>query len=172
MPSPGEHLRLLAMLLAAPEVESLEVLRELAARHPWLSVPAAELDTLDLAEWQAEHGRLFICGHPHTPCVPFESAQRHGMMAGPSTEQLAVLYRGIGLQTEDLPPDYLGAMLECAAHLSEDDGNMDVESELWQEHLLHWLPGYAVRLQCESRLSLYRRLGTELASACRNHGGV
>jgi putative dimethyl sulfoxide reductase chaperone len=159
------------MLLAAPAAESLEVLHQLAARLSWLTEPAAELEAVGLAEWQAEHGRLFVCGYPHTPCAPFETAQRRGMMSGPEVEQLAALYRGIGLQADVMPADYLGTMLECAALL--DDAAADASAEedgLWREHLLRWLPDYAQRLQKESRLDLYRQLGAELASACRDHG--
>jgi TorA maturation chaperone TorD len=158
------------MLLAAPGAESLEILRQLAPRLPWLVEPVTELETVGLAEWQAEHGRLFVCGHPRTPCAPFESAQRRGMMAGPEVEQLAALYCRLGLQADTMPPDYLGTMLECAAHLSESIDGSELESELWQDHLLRWLPDYAKKLQDESRLTLYRQLGTHLASTCLDHG--
>jgi len=158
------------MLLAAPGAESLEVLRQLADRLTWLAGPTAELEAVGLAEWQAEHGRLFVCGHPRTPCAPFESAQRRGMMAGPDVEQLVVLYRRIGLQADAMPPDYLGTMLECAAHLQGSIDGSELKDELWREHLLRWLPGYAKMLQDESRLDLYRQLGAQLAVACLDHG--
>jgi len=158
------------MLLAAPEAESLEVLCELGPRLPWLDEAAAELATIGLAEWQAEHARLFVCGHPRTPCAPFETAQRHGMMSGPELEQLAVLYRGIGLQPDGMPADYLGTLLECAAHLRETAADAGPAAELWRDHLLRWLPDYAAKLQSESRLGLYRQLGVQLALACRDHG--
>jgi putative dimethyl sulfoxide reductase chaperone len=170
MHSPGERLRLLAMLLAAPEAESHGILAELAAEHPWLEVPAAELEQLGLAEWQAEHGRLFVCGHPRTPCVPFESAQLRGMMSGPELEQLAALYFSAGLEVDAVPPDYLGAMLECAAHLTQGQEHPEAERSLWHDHLLRWLPHYAATLQRESRVALYRCLGTELAFVCRDYG--
>ena len=158
------------MLLAAPAAESFEVLRQLAARLTWLAEAAAELESVGLAEWQAEHGRLFVCGYPRTPCAPFETAQRRGMMSGPEVEQLAALYRRIGLQADVMPADYLGTMLECAALLEEGAGADAERDGLWRDHLLRWLPDYAQRLQQESRLGLYRQLGAELATACRDHG--
>lgn len=158
------------MLLAAPEADSLEILRELAPGLPWIAEAAAELEAVGLPEWQAEHARLFVCGHPRTPCAPFETAQRRGMMAGPEVEQLAALYRHSGLQADTMPPDYLGTMLECAAHLGESADAAELADELWREHLLRWLPDYAQRLQEESRLGLYRQLASQLAAVCRDRG--
>ncbi len=170
MPIPGERLRLLATLLAAPEPDSLAILEELAPEHPWLAEAAAELRSVPIEEWQAEHGRLFICGYPRTPCLPFESAHRHGMMCGPATEELAMLYLDLGLQADELPPDYLGIELECAAHLAEAGGHPEAERALWQDHLLRWLPEYADVLARESRLVLYGGLANELAAICREAG--
>ena len=70
----AQTLRLYSGLLASPGSGSLEVLRELAGEHEWLRQPLAELENLPLGEWQAEHTRLFISGHPKTVCPPFESA--------------------------------------------------------------------------------------------------
>ena len=157
------------MLLAAPDRDSLGVLRQLSSGLPWLAGATEELGAIGLAEWQAEHGRLFICGHPHTPCVPFETAQRRGMMSGPEIEQLSLLYRRAGLQADIMPADYLGTQLECAAYLDETGLDSALETELWRDHLLRWLPDFAARLQAESRLDLYRQLGSQLAVACLGH---
>lgn len=167
MPTPGERLRLAAGLLAAPGIDALPTLGDLAADHPWLGAAQRELAALPLDAWQEEHGRLFINGFP-TPCLPFQSAQVDGLMPGPSTAAVAALYRELGLAADEVAPDYLGAMLECAAYLAEV-GEPAAE-RLWREHLLRWLPRYAATLQQESRLQLYRELGRELAELCAGHG--
>ena len=159
-----EILRLLSGLLASPGIESLEVLRELAAEHAWMEKPVVELEQMPLEEWQAEHTRLFISGHPKTVCPPFESSFLSGTMFSTASDQLADLYRRAGLQAEGLPPDYLGTQLECAAYLSEQPCNHGSEllQELWQEHLAAWLPRFGSTLQKESRLLLYRLFGLQL----------
>ena len=159
-----ETLRLLSGLLASPASDSLEVLRELSGEHAWLSQPVAELGSVPLEEWQAEHARLFISGHPKTACPPFESAFLGGAMFGAACDQLGDLYRRAGLQAEGTPPDYLGAQLECAAYLLEQScghGN-ELLQELWREHLVSWVPRFGAVLQTESWLSLYRQLGRQL----------
>ena len=169
MPTPGERLRLLAGLLAAPGQEGVAILEEAAGEHPWLAPACAELRRLEPEEWAFEHGRLFINGFPKTACPPFESAQLHGQMFGPAVGQLSSLYARAGLEAdEDLPPYYLGTMLEFAAHLAQDgaDGEDGLARELWRGHLLRWLPGYAEALLGESRLLLYRLLARELAGVC------
>ncbi|MBI5890922.1 MAG: molecular chaperone TorD family protein [Nitrosomonadales bacterium] len=160
-----EILRLLSGLLASPGNESLDVLRELTAQHAWLVKPVAELEQTPLEEWQAEHTRLFISGHPKTVCPPFESAFLRGTMFSTASDQLGDLYRRAGLQAESLPPDYLGTQLECAAYLSEQPCNHSSELllELWREHLSAWLPKFGSALQQESRLLLYRLFGRQLA---------
>ena len=160
-----QTLRLLSGLPASPGDESLDVLRELSAEHVWLRPAVAELEQTPLQEWQAEHARLFISGHPKTVCPPFESAFLSGAMFGTACDQLADLYRRAGLQAEDLPPDYLGTELECAAYLGEQSCNHSSEllHELWQQHLSGWLPRFGSTLQQESRLLLYRLLGQKLA---------
>jgi TorA maturation chaperone TorD len=169
MPTPGERLRLAAGLLAAPGDESLPTLSDLAGGRPWLHEAWRELAALPLDAWRAEHGRLFINGFPRTPCLPFESAQVDGMMPGPSTTAVAALYGELGLAADDIAPDYLGAMLECAAYLTESTEKQTAEQVLWREHLLRWLPRYAATLQEESYLILYRGLGRELAQFCADH---
>jgi TorA maturation chaperone TorD len=158
-------LRLLSALLASPSSESLDVLHELAVEHGWLATSVAELDQMPLEEWQAEHTRLFISGHPKTICPPFESAFLSGTMFSTASDQLGDLYRRAGLQAESLPPDYLGTQLECAAYLSEQTCNHSIELllELWQEHLSAWLPRFGSALQKESRLLLYQLFGQQLA---------
>jgi TorA maturation chaperone TorD len=159
-----ETLRLLSGLLASPGSDSLAVLRELAGEYAWLGEPASELERTSLEEWQAEHARLFISGHPKTVCPPFESAFLSGALFGAACDQLSDLYRRAGLQAEGAPPDYLGTLLECAAYLQEQPCGHSNEllQELWGGHLAAWLPRIGLVLQQESQLLLYRQLGQQL----------
>jgi len=158
-------LRLYSGLLASPADDSLAVLRELAGESAWLSESVAELAQTPLEEWQAEHARLFISGHPKTACPPFESAFLGGAMFGAACDQLGDLYRRAGLQAEDVPPDYLGTQLECAAYLLEQpcEHSHGLLQELWRDHLAGWVSHFGTALQAESRLLLYRELGAQLA---------
>lgn len=160
-----ETLRLLSGLLASPGIESLGVLNELAGEYAWLGEPITELAQTPLEEWQAEHARLFISGHPKTICPPFESAFLGGAMFGAACDQLGELYQRAGLQAEGAPPDYLGTLLECTAFLLEQPCGHSTEllQELWCEHLAAWAPRLGSVLQQESGLLLYRQLGQQLA---------
>ncbi len=163
-----QTLRVCSGLLSSPGAESLEALRELAAEYVWLRQPLAELEGMPLAEWQAEHTRLFVSGHPKTVCPPFESAFGGGTMFGNACDALGELYRNAGLQAKGMPPDYLGSILECAAFLLEQPcGHSEaLLQELWHEHLMSWLPDFSRVLQLESRVQLYRALGSQLARLC------
>nr|VFJ98103.1 MAG: chaperone TorD involved in molybdoenzyme TorA maturation [Candidatus Kentron sp. H]VFJ98278.1 MAG: chaperone TorD involved in molybdoenzyme TorA maturation [Candidatus Kentron sp. H]VFK03420.1 MAG: chaperone TorD involved in molybdoenzyme TorA maturation [Candidatus Kentron sp. H] len=160
-----DHLRLLAGLLAAPEDDSLSVLSELSNEHPWLREPIEELARVGLPYWQAEHTGLFVINYPKTPCPPFESAYRSGEMGGKAAEELTTLYLRIGLKSEDVPSDYLGTILACAAYLLEGPESVDeaLWHELWEKHLASWVSRFANDiLGTENCLLLYRRLAEQL----------
>ena len=165
MPPTG-RLRRLAGLLALPGTDALEILGDVVALEPWLADSLPELAETGLEEWQGEYTRLFISGYPKTLCPPFESAYRQGSMGGSAAGDLEQLYRRAGLQSTDMPADFLGTMLECAAYLLEQEAarDEDVWSELWDEHLSRWVPRFARDLAEHSRLGLYRALGRELGA--------
>ncbi|MCB2264354.1 MAG: molecular chaperone TorD family protein [Candidatus Thiosymbion ectosymbiont of Robbea hypermnestra] len=157
------RLRILAALLAMPEDDALDALRDMLPAAPWLEPSLPELARIPLTHWQAEYTRLFISAYPRTPCPPYESAYRQGIMDGPPTTELADLYRRAGLQALDLPADYLGTMLECAAYLKEQ-GLDGLLRELTEEHLGLWLPRFARDLCDQAELALYRALGEQLGA--------
>lgn len=164
----SRYLRLLAALLGAPEAESLAVLRDIGARFPWLHEAVAELERWPLEQWQAEHTRLFVNGYPTTPCLPFASHWRHGCMHGPVAGELQAFLARAGFAGGAMPPDYLGLLLECGAHLGEQatEAHHALRRELWQEHLKPWLPQFAAALREHSGLGLYRLVGTRLQELC------
>lgn len=166
-PDPSPIL-ILAALLAFPEQDAREALRDLLPLAPWLMDPLAELDQLPLDQWQGEHTRLFSSGYPRTPCLPFESAYRQGRMGGTVVAELEDLYRRAGLEARGAPADYLGTLLECLALLAErgEPSGESLSQELWQEHLSHWLPRFSQDLQVHGELQLYRVLGKRLAGLC------
>lgn len=163
---PSARLRTLAGLLALPGKDALEILEDLAALEPWLAGSLPELAAVGLDEWQGEYTRLFISDYPKTPCPPFESAYRQGNMGGTAVTDLEQLYRRVGLHSIDMPADFLGTILECAAYLQQREGGPDevLRSELWDEHLTKWVPRFAKDLAEQSRLELYRALGRELGA--------
>lgn len=158
-----DQLRRLSLLLAMPDQDALEALKEMLPAAPWLAPALPELEGLPAERWQTEHTRLFVSGFPKTPCPPFESAYRQGGMGGTSAGDLARLYRNAGLEATAVSADYLGTMLEFAAYLLEQGNAWDLLNELWSEHLERWVPRFARDLETHSRLQLYRTLGAELA---------
>ena len=152
---------MLAALLAMPESDALDALRAMQGQAPWLDACLPELERIPLEHWQAEHTRLFISAYPKTPCPPYESAYRQGSMGGTATRELAELYLRAGLKATDIPADYLGTMLECAAYL-QDQGLDGLLGELVEGHMRRWVPRFARDLQDQAGLELYRALGRQI----------
>jgi putative dimethyl sulfoxide reductase chaperone len=159
-PDPNQ-LRIFAALLAMPEDDALAAVRDMQALTPWLEPCLPELERTPLEHWQAEHTQLFISGYPKTPCPPYQSAYLQGTMGGTAASDLAKLYRRAGLQATDVPADYLGTILECAAYLQEQ-GMDDLLTELMEENLQRWGPNFARDLAKNAKLGLYRELGVQL----------
>ncbi len=162
----SDELQLFALLLGAPEPESLVVLEAMAEGHPWLAAPLAELKHLPLDKWQGEHTALFVSGYPHTIAPPFISALRHGQMGGGVEEALIDFYQRLGLQPDEMPADYLGTLFECAAWLQSQPDRAAEWEALWQEYLLPALPDFSRRLIEHSGLQLYRAMGKRLEEIC------
>lgn len=159
----ADNLRLLGGLLATPGSDSLETVKALVKEHSWLSPAVDELSSLPLDQWQGEHTRLFLSGYPKTPCPPFESVYRNKRMNGPACSEVEAFYRRAGLQmeSEEVPADYLGTELECAAWVL-DQGQQALWDELRENHLNKWVRKFAEELQAAARLKLYRTLGEQL----------
>ena len=160
----ADNLRLLGGLLATPGSDSLETVKALVEEHGWLSPAVDELSSLPLDQWQGEHTQLFLSGYPKTPCPPFESAYRNKRMNGPACSEVEAFYQRAGLQmeSEEVPADYIGTELECAAWLL-DQGEQALWEELRGEHLSRWIGKFAEDLKAAATLKLYRSLGEKLA---------
>ncbi len=133
-----KELRILAWLLGIPCQESLDEIDLLARQYSWLTTGAEQLKELPLAQWQAEHTRLFISGFPKTIAIPFESVYLTGEMGGSAQESLNHFLQTIGLEAEEGMADYLGTLLEALAYLLEQKDEQ-MSSELKDKHLHKWV---------------------------------
>lgn len=165
-----DELELFALLLGAPESESLALLEAMAEAHPWLGEALEELHALPLEHWQGTHTALFLNGYPNTPAPPFLSAFCHGQMGGGLEEELQAFYQHLGLEPNAMPADYLGTLFECAAWLQLQQARAAQIKVLWQDYLLPMLPDFSRRLVEHSALQLYRAMGKRMETICNERG--
>ena len=164
------ELQVLAGLLAHPQGDALETLKEWSRSHPWLAEAVAELERIPLDQWQGEHTRLFLNGFPRTLAPPFMSAWNEGQMVGQGVWVLEQVYSQAGLESVDgMPGDYLGTLLAFTAHLAahpQPPGEMDADT-FKKTFIQPWIHRFIDALQQGSELALYRllaaRLRTQLA---------
>lgn len=153
-----KELDLLSALLAEPCEESLATLEEIAPQLPWLSAEAlAEIRQLPLDHWQAEHTRLFVSGHPKTPCMPFESVWTEGQMMGESVLRMSQWYAdaGFDVQTE-LPFDFLGTELQFLAFMIEHHREQEEQIADLLLALQAWIPKFATTVIIQTEVKLYK----------------
>lgn len=157
------ELELLAVLLGTPGEEALEVLQSISTSEPWLQDAVTGLADVPLQEWQAEHTRLFVSGHPRTVCAPFASVWKEGKMQGQARDAALALYARAGFKPEaELPADFLGSELQLLAFLLAQnplDESLVMDT---LEHLRDWVPPFSEALRRESRVALYRAMGERL----------
>lgn len=145
----SSELSLIASLLDVPDVDTKEAVLELAVHYPWLQPAADELAKLPVDVWQAEHNRLFSNnGYANVPI---------------GYVQLRLLCKRMGMGLINASADYLGVLLECAAHLHANPALGKIFwPELWHEHIACWIPGLCSELKHKSRLALYRIIAERL----------
>jgi TorA maturation chaperone TorD len=153
-----KELDLLSALLAEPCEESLATLETLAPQLPWLSAKAlAEIQQLELEHWQAEHTRLFVSGHPKTPCMPFESVWTEGQMMGEAVMRMSQWYSDAGFTVEtELPFDFLGTELQFLAFMIENHREQEEHIADLLIVLQEWIPKFATAVKIHADLLLYK----------------
>ncbi len=151
----------MAWLLGTPQSDSLAAIAAEVTEAPWLGDAVHELMTVPLGEWQAEHTRLFISGHPKTPCPPFASAYLEGRMQGQVCLALAADYARLGLKATGAAADYLGTILDCTVHLA-NQGQRHEAAAFFTRYLDPWLPRFCADLRQQAQLQLYTALGERL----------
>ena len=109
---------------------------------------------------QEEATRLFVNSYPSTPCPPFESVYREGLLMGRSAEEVVLIYSMWGLETSDLP-DHIGAELEFMAFLLglprwEEVKNQEVF--FFREHIVSWVPQFCISWEESARLEFFRKV--------------
>lgn len=153
-----KELDLLSALLAEPCEESLATLEELAPQLPWLSAEAlAEIQQTSLETWQAEHTRLFVSGHPKTPCMPFESVWTEGQMMGEAVMRMSQWYSDAGFKVEtELPFDFLGTELQFLAFMIENHREHEEHIADVLIALQSWIPKFSTSVKIHTDLLLYK----------------
>ncbi|MBF0140048.1 MAG: molecular chaperone TorD family protein [Magnetococcales bacterium] len=159
------ELRILVGLLAHPQGDALDNVREWSEHCPWLVEPVLELQRITLEEWQGEHTRLFINGFPRTIAPPFLSVWNEGLMGGNGVGALQEVFREAGLEpVEGMPADYLGTLLEFLVYLQESSlapGSMS--GAVFKERFIQpWIQRFVTALREGSALQLYRSLADRL----------
>ena len=134
--------------------------------------------TIDLADLQAEHRRVF--GLTGSLCYETEYGLPHEYRQSQEMADIAGFYRAFGFENGGLireRPDYLSTELEFMHTLTlkevyaREAGEqehlevcVDAQRKFLQDHLAHWLPLFAKRLAPAAVTGVYAEL-TNLATA-------
>lgn len=110
--------RFFSLLFSYPTPEMKIIVSGLSEEADGLFQRAARiLENIGIGELQFEYTRLFINMYPCTPCPPYESFYREGVVYGKSSTAAREIYesRGLRYSMEGEPPDFIGAELEYLA---------------------------------------------------------
>ncbi len=114
-----------------------------------------------------EYERLFV-GPGQVPCPPYESFWREDVpvdirrtLMGPCTADLKRMYLDLGLQVSSRSgelPDHIAIELEAMAYALSFDETEPVARQIFEEHLVQWLPRLCRAVAHEAEQSFYRNL--------------
>lgn len=114
---------------------------------------------------QAEYTRLFINGYPHTPCPPYESVYREKRMLGHTAVSVQEQYMEWGMTVDTGLTDHIATEFEFLSFLSmaaaldnAASAAIDASGRFIEEHILRWVPQFAMDLEKNADLKVYRKL--------------
>ncbi len=162
--------RFLSRAFAYPDAAMQQQLREEADEDSPFQKDfkdvAAAFEKEEILELQAEYTRLFISGHPTTPCPPYESFYREGRLMGAVVYDIMRVYQEWGLQAELGLVDHISTELEflnyliSAIKLPELSRHArEALNQFYQEHISRWFGKFGEELYKRARLQPYRLLG-------------
>jgi len=163
----------LSLCLLYPQADLLPRLQETAATtgRPWATEMVETFAGESLEALQIEHTRLFVNNIEGVPCPPYESAYVDGHLLTATTAAVAEFYEEWGLQQALETADYLPVELQFLAYLlalesqAEDAQAIAMARQQFKtEHLLRWLPRFAVDLQENAQITFYQKTGMQLAA--------
>lgn len=151
--------RFVAMALAEPASDSMNLISEQSYQPEWLDPALGELATVALDAWQGEHTRLFTFP---AVCPPFASPfLEDGVLDGHRAGELERFYGQYDLAIQGLPADYLGTMAECIAFFLERD-DTSAAADFYREYLADWLERFCGCLEGHAEFLFYRELAGEI----------
>jgi len=112
-------------------------------------------------ELEAEYTSLFITGYPKTPCPPYYSVYKTGLMVSKHTEDLYNIYEkyGIELSNEQFP-DFIPTMIEFLTLLLSN--NMEEEAKKFHNEYLSWLTEFADNIKRNTKSLYFIKTATNL----------
>jgi TorA maturation chaperone TorD len=163
----------LSLCLLYPQADLLPRLQETAAAtgQPWATEMVEAFARESLEALQIEHTRLFVNNIEGVPCPPYESAYVDGQLLTATTAAVAAFYEEWGLRQAAETADYLPVELQFLAYLlalesqAEDAQAIEMARQQFEtEHLLRWLPRFAIDLQESAQITFYQKTGIQLAA--------
>jgi len=155
----AEAWRFIAMALAEPAADSMELLSEQPYQPEWLTPALGELATVALDAWQGEHTRLFTFP---ARCPPFASPfLEDGVLDGHRAGELERFYGQFELAIQGLPADYLGTMAEFIGFFLDKD-DAPAAADFYREYLADWLERFCDCLEGHAEFTFYRELAGEI----------
>ncbi len=141
-----------------------------AVGQPWATALAAQFAATSLDDLQVEHTRLFVNNAEGVPCPPYESAYVDRQLLTATTAAVANFYAEWDIQQAQETADFLPVELQFSAYLLDLAAQSEAPESVEQarrrfeaNHLLRWLPQFAVDLEKHAQLDCYRELGKRLA---------
>jgi TorA maturation chaperone TorD len=156
-------------LFNQPTKERLEALPELLAQlqaampdAPWAKIlRALETEMTYEKAKEIEYSRLFILDRLNTLAQPFGSywLESDQGLLGKTTIEVKKMMAEHGIEVADnvgLLPDHIVSELEFMAYLASQDGTLETQNRLLEQHLAQWVPQFIAAIHAAKPTTYYR----------------
>ncbi len=154
-------------LLTYPSIELKKELENIVdIDHP-VSNTLKQIDDKSFENLQGEYTRLFITGYPKTPCPPYYSAYKTGLVVSDHTDYLYNLYAEYGIEIpEGQFPDFIPVLMEFMVLLLSNDKIEDAKS--FHSKYITWLLVFAENIKDNTSIEYFNLISKNISSLLKD----
>ena len=153
---------LVGKLFTYPTLEMKEELEKVVTEDSFHNI-LSKVDSKNIENLQGEYTRLFVSGYPSTPCPPYFSAFKTGLVVSDHTDALYDIYDKYGIEIpEGQFPDFIPILMEFMVLLLSN--NQDEESKTFYNKYISWLSEYSQNVKRNSKMDYFNLTSEKLDS--------
>ena len=154
---------LVGKLLTYPSIELRKELEKIVEGDHPISSTLKQIDDKSFENLQGEYTRLFVTGYPKTPCSPYYSAYKTGLVVSEHTDILYNLYAKYGIEIPDEQfPDFIPILMEFMVLLLSN--NKIEEAKSFHSKYITWLLVFSETIKDNTNIEYFNLISQNISN--------